>query len=343
MTDFEYRKLGRDYWQTKLRQGSGLEQCRLPTYYKDKNNKVKGIKFFGEHVEVTLQLSESSLNANMQSDAAAFDAWALAFLTHCGAEKIRIEIEGVSDTDRPHFQRFLYRARRFSELFPVHGNFTKYFDRAKALDGKIHKVLNQPEERQASDEGEGLSKGTEADLEKALLISKEFRAAFDLNPKKVMRQWPVGLFEKAVRRSNMIFTGGKSAIDLIGISNSGDTLLLFELKKEGNRKAGAISELLFYTNVMRDALRSYFEFGGGNGEHAIYGSDIKACKYIRSILIAPDFHPLVWNDTIDREKSVISKLNAAVKQKWKDFPACFEVARIVSSSAESDFKFRIES
>ena len=49
-----------------------------------------------------------------------------------------------------------------------------------------------------------------------------------------------------------IFTGGKSAIDLIGIRD--DTLVLFELKKSGNRKVGAVSELLFYASVMRDAI-----------------------------------------------------------------------------------------
>ena len=55
------------------------------------------------------------LNANMQSDPAAFEAWALALLIHCGAKSVQISVDPGA---RPHYERFLYRLKRFSELYP---------------------------------------------------------------------------------------------------------------------------------------------------------------------------------------------------------------------------------
>ena len=111
-----------------------------------------------------------------------------------------------------------------------------------ALNGAIKRVLNQPltdreligekrDERRAavSSPSKNVS---EFDLEKALECSHSFSEGFAL--KKVMRQWPVGLFKGRVARGNEIFTGGKSAIDLLGISN--DRLVLFELKTHLNWK-----------------------------------------------------------------------------------------------------------
>lgn len=63
---------------------------------------------------------------NMQEDAAAFEAWALAIYVHClhGKGKVCLEIpDGVSwdlnDLYKyPHYSRFLYRVLRFSEQHP---------------------------------------------------------------------------------------------------------------------------------------------------------------------------------------------------------------------------------
>lgn len=71
-----------------------------------------------------------------------------------------------------------------------------------------------------------------------------------------MHQWPVGLFHDSVRNENHVFTGSKSAIDLIAVDD--DTLLLFELKNGKNAKGGALSETFFYACVMRDALLGDF-------------------------------------------------------------------------------------
>jgi hypothetical protein len=110
-----------------------------------------------------------------------------------------------------------------------------------------------------------------------------------------MRQWPVGLFKEQVADEHQIFTGKKSAIDLVGIR--GDTLFLFELKKNRNRKAGAVSELFFYANVMRDAIGDapIFEFQSKSAKRncAIAPEDITRCRRICGVLLAPGFHALV--------------------------------------------------
>ena len=63
---------------------------------------------------------------------------------------------------------------------------------------------------------------------------------------------PVGVFEGHPSRAGAIFTGGKSAIDLIGLGRAG-AIWLLELKTSRNIKVGALSELFFYSMVLHDA------------------------------------------------------------------------------------------
>jgi hypothetical protein len=176
---------------------------------------------------------------------------------------------------------------------------------------------------------------TESGLELALEISGAFRSHFQLE--KVMRQWPVGLFDGKVARGHEIFTGGKSAIDLIGIRN--DTLVLFELKKSGNRKVGAVSELLFYASVMRDAIGASaifkFEPKGAMENCAIGPEDIIRCSKICAVSLAPDFHTLIL------EPRMFAELNVAMKRLYSDRPIYFETATISGYPQDEcgDFEF----
>jgi hypothetical protein len=61
-----------------------------------------------------------------------------------------------------------------------------------------------------------------------LLSSEPFRAHFGLKDGLVDRQFPTGLFAGEVRQRNRIFTGGKSAIDLVGVGHD-DRFFVFEL------------------------------------------------------------------------------------------------------------------
>jgi hypothetical protein len=73
----------------------------------------------GEVGCVVIRMTNKGLLANMQKDEAAFEGWALVLHRWCGVEKIVLkwDLPSEGDSDR-HYQRFLYRAKRFLELFP---------------------------------------------------------------------------------------------------------------------------------------------------------------------------------------------------------------------------------
>jgi hypothetical protein len=321
-------------WQEELRNVVCLRQCQFPARTE--------IEISGSRERVTITMKEKGLQENMQTDAAAVEGWALALLQHCGVKRVQIELDPGAAAGGRHYQRLLYRLQRFAELFPE-CDISKLDAKPRALGSHEKLILNQPNPRKVSPEVQSTErmlavsreKPTESDLEMALEISNTFRSHFQLE--KVMRQWPVGLFCGKVARGNEIFTGGKSAIDLIGIRN--DTLVLFELKKAGNRKVGAISELLFYASVMRDAIgaSAIFEFKSkkARGNCAIGPEDILRCSKICAVLLAPDFHPLI------SEPGILAKLNEATERLYADRPIHFETAMLsCPNDKRRDFEFR---
>jgi hypothetical protein len=335
-------------WQTELRNRDELRDCQFPARTE--------IGIGGTREQATITMKEKGLHANMQTDGAAFEAWALALLLHCEVRSVKIGLDSGAGTKGRHYERFLYRLKRFSELFPdrVIADWHAVGGRALA-DSGAKRLLNQPNAREKLTEAEfrnrmsaaSAAKPSESALEKALEVSDAFRKRFDLD--KVMRQWPVGLFDGTPKNGGQIFTGGKSAIDLIGIQ--GDTLVLFELKKAGNRKAGAVSELLFYASVMRDAIGvdPAFEFESMSAKKncAIAPEDITRCSKIRGVLVAPkglstdartrtDFHPLI------SEPRMLAELNAATKRLYaNDRPIHFDTALITKYPHDGcgDFEF----
>jgi hypothetical protein len=259
-------------------------------------------------------------------------------LCHCEVKTVAITLQqNLKELDaqtqqEPHFQRLLYRLKRLIEIFPGRIVADERLLKLSRVSGSGLSLLylNQPLNHRSSVEAERderlrvfLSQPgdhSESDLERALEISPAFRKALTLE--KVMRQWPVGLFGERVAHGNRIFTGGKSAIDLIGIRN--DELVLVELKKDGNRKVGAISELFFYSSLMRDALGGVFKFEERPSKRncAVSTGDIKRCSSICAVLLAPTMHPLIENPKI------ISELNSALARHWPKFPIKFDMVRI---------------
>jgi hypothetical protein len=98
------------------------------------------------------------------------------------------------------------------------------------------------------------------------------------------------------------------------------------LKKARNRKVGAVSELLFYASVMRDAIGPSaifrFESQSASKNCAIGPEDIIRCSRICAVLLAPDFHPLI------SEPRFLEELNAATGRLYVDKPIHFEAATI---------------
>jgi hypothetical protein len=322
-------------WEAELRGVAWLKQCRFPA--------SSEIELGGTREQATITMKEKGLNENMQTDGAAFESWALALLLHCGVQSVRISMDTGAMPEGPHYERFLYRLKRFSELYPDRVTATWPDSSSKALSSEIKRFLNQPNPRPkvtADDSRERMRAAaepapSETALELALEISEAFRSHFELG--KVMRQWPVGLFKESVAKGKQIFTGGKSGIDLIGIRN--DTLVLFELKKSGNQKAGAVSELLFYANVMRDAIgtSAIFKFESREAKEncKISPEDILRCSNIEAVLLAPKFHPLIT------EPRIFEELNeAAMKRFGSDRSICFKTTTFNCPLDEyGDFKF----
>lgn len=279
-----------------------------------------------------MNLLPVACSANMQHDAAAFEAWALAFMAHCGVRELTIVVPQGVQASR-HFERLRYRLGIFQRLFP--SVVTVQGVKPWSSLGRVLK-LNKPYGRPAAAASEAASRLTaipqdiaqarsESALEKALEVSPAFRAAFGLE--KLMRQWPVGLFEGSIGAGSHVFTGAKSAIDLIGIR--GETLVVFELKTATNRKAGILSELLFYASVMRDALGrgADFELTGEAARHCeVAPDDINACSEIEAVLIAPSFNQIASG-------KVLALLNEAASQWWPSKPVRFEQAIIKAFSA----------
>ena len=314
--------LDNQQWQVELRKHVvDLKNCRFP--------KSSEIELGGTREIATLTMKDKGLLQNMQSDAAAFEAWALALLCHCGVRSVQISLDTGAAKEGLHYERFLYRLKRFTELFPNCVTST-FVPKPKAL-GQGRRIWNQSNSRSESPDASSTQRmlaasrknPKESDLELALEISSAFKSHFRLD--KVMRQWPVGLFDECVADGNQIFTGGKSGIDLIGIR--GDTLVLFELKKAGNEKVGAVSELLFYASVMRDAIGASaifkFESQKARKNCAIGPEDIIRCSRICAVLLAPRFHPLIT------EPRMFEELNRAMKKLYSDRPIQFETAAII--------------
>lgn len=205
---------------------------RLQKAYNDKTGKRRGVRlpsadyiqFDGED-RVTVTMKERAVLANMQTDESAFEAWSLALRFWCKAESIELNWEfprgSRKETQLSHYRRFLYRAERFSALFPEWFSLARPIGPAEAGalgDGPF--VLNVPADRSQLDGSEApveVIRARESDVEKRLSQSDRFKKFFGL--KKVDRQLPVGLFRESVAQQNRIFTGGKSAIDLVGVGN----------------------------------------------------------------------------------------------------------------------------
>lgn len=197
-----------------------------------------------------------------------------------------------------HYRRFLYRARRFAEAYPRWFSIAPEHRSELAPFGSGDPLrLNAPRKARARRMSrlprkpflalsEHETEQVFADLKSRALC----RVFPELDPETLSYQLPVGLFRSRGHgqpaRADLAFTGGKSAIDLWGISRDGATLFLFELKRPGAaRKVGIISELFFYANLMRDVQ---------NGRIALPGNEqLAGTKRIMAVALTHNLHPLL--------------------------------------------------
>jgi len=256
-----------------------------------------------------VRLSARSVTANMQDNAAAFEIWCLALHAVCGVESVTLEWDLPEEETDPHYQRFLYRLRNFASLFDWLSIGHPDRLNASRLKPGSTLVLNAPAARLGSDD---LDVKGEAALERACLRDPAFFEFFGCKrdgSEIANRQLPVGLFDQAVAKANAVFPGAKGAIDLYALQ--GECLWLFELKAGDNIPPGTLSEIFFYTCLMRDLCLGTIQPSHDEGRR------IAEAKRIEAWIVGHRVHPL-----LDMELSpVLSELQVAIDNRWTGVPA----------------------
>lgn len=311
-------------WSRRLKAGfqaapNPSRQVRLPD--------AKSFTVTGDGDTAHLHLSEIAVTANMQSDAAAFESWCLALRRWCGVA-VHLSWQVPTNGGHAHYARFLYRLKQFNLLF---GNdWFSYADPTNALgqatvtNGKAALWLNVggSKEKVQKERPADATRWSEDHWESYLASpeTKWLEHAFELGDGTIKdQQFPVGLFSTAVpAKASAVFPGAKSAIDILALD--GTRLWLFELKKPGNAGLGALSELLFYTSVMRDAVTGVFGFAEGQGRsRSRLGRDaIRSATEIVAVLLAPEIHPLIDPELVQLLNNACdARLGAAPRVTFK--------------------------
>ncbi len=257
-------------------------------------------------------------DANMQSNEAAFEAWTLAikaaFKDSIEEVILFVDPEFQCETQNYHYNRFLWRANNFREIFDwfsIGSNLEENVDRFMLE--KFHDVrINQPSEERKpviNSEGERFIEYLFASKYKAALRGK-------LHYDDIKNQIPVGLFTGKVSKNNAIFSGGGSAIDLLGYK-APDTLHLIELKKGDKYGLGIISEFLFYAFVLYNLCVRNPPVINFDGEIKVASYKfLKDHKYkeIKGYLLVEKSHPLLDNDVLKLLSQGLSRFNMDINR-----------------------------
>ena len=272
--------------------------------------KYKGLKlpsYIGFNIKYkVLAISMSSHNskgglvfscaANMQSDESSFEAWSIC-LKHHLSKYIDIVVFSwnkppqFSASQQLHYNRFLYRAIRFRQMF----NWFEIADLnknelLKFEVGLTNLAINAPLNK-ASETSDASSKEKQIEYNQQNLDC--LKDKFHLQ--SINHQLPVGV----QKNGESFFTGRAIAIDIWGLEYN--NLNIFELKYN-NKKAGIISELLFYSEVMYDLFVSKkiekpSQFKKIRDAEYLYGNSSLEIECIKSYLLFDKLHPMVVGTT----------------------------------------------
>ena len=293
------------------------------------------INFIEQGDKLIIRMPKEAILDNMQENRSAFEAWALLGKSK-GYSNVKLEIEENINYEkiekRGHFNRFLYRVKCFNEII-------KWFEISEKLNGYVKNFEEELEKNtlfynvpnDVEVESKGLnSKGkpTESAIECEFANNVDLtNKILGIKVKKYYQQMPVGLFKEKISNNTRLFTGGKSAIDFWGIS--GNTLNIIELKVGNNKKLGVISEIFFYTCIMRDFhIKDNFA-KPSNYKKVGRGFDkIKNIKKVNGIILTEEKHTRideVYNElreSLKNEKTIsfekdIKEYKYALKEKNK--------------------------
>ncbi len=280
-------------------------------------NKLPSSIVFKEHndvVEIIMDVGFIKKN-NMQVTGNAFEGWAVAIRAVIN-KTIRMDLiwnkkEDIyfdENNSNPHFNRFLYRALKFSEQyewFELSDSLKNDVERFKDFLYKSGNIFtnNVPTKDNKNEDIESLDENyVEKELSKDGILDSIIRDSV-VGKNKVYRQLPVGLFKGEKAKANAIFTHGHSAVDLWNIN--GDTMNIVELKTN-NRMIGIVTEIFFYSNYMYDFLveNNSFELGDYEKDVRGYKEIVEKkgeIKKIKGILLADkgNYYPCVTDKVVD--------------------------------------------
>ncbi len=223
------------------------------------------------------------------------------------------------DPDICHYARFLYRAYKMKELyadwFEIDGKNKNEVDTFEKL---YKKALNQgnlffsdPGSSSNIKDDNGF---TENHLEKWFVLNTRNGTAIDSKycenfpcDLELHDQFPCGIFygktyDDAKKEKNRVFNTGY--FDLWGCDKKNNQMYIFELKKKGNEKLGIVSELFFYSCLMKDfiIISQSKEFKNHiqnkNDKEMFRGfkefkTVVPNCREIKAFFLVPKFHPFI--------------------------------------------------
>lgn len=291
-----------------------------------KNKKVslpKGIEFNLEDGVLTLTVQGKGVVANMQTDASAFEGWAIC-LKSWMKEVERVVVGWTRpvysknpqemNRQKKHYNRFLLRAAFFEENYPWATIKEENKVDVEEIKPSIQRlVVNYPKT-----EAKRTAQNEEAKLERKLVGRFE----------NLRHQLPVGLFKGTVSTDKAFTPRGASQIDIWQLD--GNILKIYELKCKENKAVGIISELMYYANVMRLLVEGTIKYSESlkdekrdyRGEKVLYDAlTEKGINKIEALFWVFNFHPLIEGRLSDALKIMNqSKANITVKYGVREMP-----------------------
>jgi hypothetical protein len=275
---------------------------------------------------VELRLDKKNIIANMQSDAAAFEVWCLIlkfWIKEYAGYSFMLRWDPPDKILCPHYQRFLYRVKKFSHHFgwlKLEGLEIRCLKDSLIDKGNV--IKNAPGKRVAVTAFDGcplsIRDDRENDVETKIVSYSRVKECLakitEVDPQTIDRQLPVGIFRDKVRKERKfeLFPAGKAAIDLwaLGDKDNHLTLNIFELKKlQGYQKTsvGALSELFFYTMIMADVQQGAIELEAKDNQKKHLRSSKKINAYL--LIFEDNLHPLLSKDIINNIMNPNNKLH----------------------------------
>ena len=248
-----------------------------------------------------LYMTIKNVIANMQNYCGAFDSWALIIKNWVSEiDRIILVWERPENINNPHYQRFLYRVQKATEIF----NWMEVEEECKPLldDLRIKPdkeyVVNVPlrEVKANVNNKEGI-------IERMFVKchNNTLATAIGMDNNILYNQLPVGLFKNNIATANEILPGGNAMIDLWGLNIEERELHIFEIKAPNKDPIGIYSELFFYAMFEKDIINKKFIYKNIStikdyrGIH--YYLNIKhkraEVKYIRAHFLVTKLHPLM--------------------------------------------------